>query len=82
MADEDKEYTKKSRGETSSIEGMPAGSSGGGFLTRAQRNQAAFIYDVTRHRCNCNDIESCRDCSANAVAKSLLAADMGMGREY
>lgn len=73
-----------SRSETSStvFEGTSNDGSSGGFLTRGQRNQAAFINAVTS-RCNCKDIESCQDCSANAWSGQLLASDSGVARpEY
>lgn len=69
-----------SRSESSepSIEGTPAGGSGG-FLSRGQRNQAAFIKAITA-RCGCKDIENCDDCSANEWSSQLLNADSGIAR--
>lgn len=63
-----------------SIEATPVdGSSGGNFLTRAQRNQAAFIHAVTG-RCSCKDVENCADCNANEWSGQLLASDSGISR--
>jgi hypothetical protein len=73
-----------SRTETSStpIEGTSTDGARGGFLTRGQRNQAAFIHAVTG-RCSCKDVENCADCNANAWSGQLLASDSGVARpEY
>lgn len=71
----------RSSKELEAIEGVrPSG--GGGFLSRGQRNQAAFIHAVTG-RCSCKDVENCADCSANEWSGQLLAADSGVARpEY
>lgn len=63
-------------GDVSSIEGVSPTFSGGRFLSRAQRNQAAFINAVTG-RCSCKDVENCADCNANAWSGQLLASDSG-----
>lgn len=60
------------------IEGINLGG-GGGFLSRGQRNQAAFINAITS-RCNCKDVDNCPDCNANAWSGQLLASDSGMSR--
>lgn len=70
-----------SRSETSStpIEGTSTDGSGGGFLTRGQRNQAAFINAITS-RCNCKDLDNCQDCNANEWSRQLLSSDSGIAR--
>jgi hypothetical protein len=73
-----------SRSETGrpSIEGSTNEYTGGRFLTRGQRNQAAFIHAVTG-RCSCKDVENCADCNANAWSGQLLASDSGIsGQEH
>jgi hypothetical protein len=68
----------RSETEPGAIEGTSMGG-GGGFLTRGQRNQAAFIHAVTG-RCSCKDVENCADCNANAWSGQLLASDSGIAR--
>jgi hypothetical protein len=53
--------------------------SSGGFLSRAQRNQAAFLHAVTKHRCHCND-DNCSDCTTSEWTGRLLAADQPTSR--
>lgn len=72
---------KPKDGETESIESSRPDGSGGGFLTRTQRNQAAFIKGITA-RCGCGDVESCKDCSAHSWSSQLLNADSGVSTEY
>jgi hypothetical protein len=54
---------------------------GNAFLTRAQRNQAAFAHAI-RSRCGCST-ENCEDCSYRDMWGGLLASNSGeMPREY
>jgi hypothetical protein len=49
---------------------------GGRFLTRAQRNQAAFAKGVTG-RCSCK-AENCKDCENHKMWTALLDSDAGV----
>lgn len=49
---------------------------GGRFLSRAQRNQAAFAKGVTG-RCGCKD-EGCKDCENHKMWTALLDSDAGI----
>jgi|688.fasta_scaffold1001297_2 hypothetical protein len=49
---------------------------GGRFLSRAQRNQAAFAKGVTG-RCGCKD-EGCKDCENHQMWTALLDSDAGV----
>lgn len=60
------------------IEADKPGYSGGNFLTRAQRNQAAFAKGVTG-RCGCKE-EGCVDCTNHEIWSQLLDSDAGVAR--
>ncbi len=51
----------------------------GGFMSRAQRNQAMFLHAVTKNRCHCND-DNCSDCTTSDWTGRLLAADSPVSR--
>jgi len=59
---------------------MSAGETGGGgrrgFLTRGQRNQAAFAKAITA-RCGCSE-EGCVDCTNHGLWTQLLDSDSGV----
>ena len=61
-----------------SIDAEQPGYVGGGFLTRAQRNQAAFAKGVTG-RCGCKE-EGCVDCTNHEMWSQLLDSDAGVTR--
>lgn len=74
--------SKKNEQGLQSIQADRVGSqSAGRFLTRAQRNQAAFAAAVTG-RCGCHE-DGCVDCTHHQMWKGLLASDAGLGsQEY
>ena len=51
---------------------------GGRFLSRAQRNQAAFAKGITG-RCGCKE-EGCVDCTNHTMWSQLLDSDAGIAR--
>lgn len=70
--------SSRSEQSSPSIEGDTTDYAGGLFLTRAQRNQAAFAKGVTG-RCGCKE-EGCVDCTNNAMWSQLLDSDAGITR--
>lgn len=60
-----------------SIKGSANDYIGGRFLSRAQRNQAAFAKGVTG-RCGCKE-EGCVDCTNHEMWSRLLDSDAGVG---
>jgi hypothetical protein len=72
--------TKETSGDDAgnpSIKGSSNDFVGGRFLTRAQRNQAAFAKGVTG-RCGCKE-EGCVDCTNHEMWSRLLDSDAGVG---
>ena len=46
-------------------------------LTPGQMRQVAFIHGITSQRCQCGDVESCRDCNTTATMKQLAGRHLG-----
>lgn len=61
-----------------SVPGTKPGDRGGSIsLTPGQMRQVAFIHGITSQRCQCGDVESCRDCNTTETMKQLAGQHLG-----
>lgn len=72
MAYDNEEYNQPS------VRGYRPGDAGGtGQLTPGQMRQVAFIHGITSQRCQCGDVENCRDCDTTQTMKKLAGQHLG-----
>ena len=70
--------TEGSEDKRPSIQGYRPGDIGGtSKLTPGQMRQVAFIHGITSQRCQCGDVESCRDCQTTETMKQLAGRHLG-----
>jgi len=53
------------------------GAGGVQTLSPGQMRQVAFIHGITSQRCQCGDVESCRDCNTTETMKQLAGQHLG-----